>query len=68
MLPLPTEATTEEENELLYGPTPDHVSLKTTNHTSSGIIINVTQTAKRGQENLEWEGVIGSMTSLGSEL
>ena len=68
MLPLPIEATTEEENEHLYGATPPHVPLKTTNHTSSCIIINVTQTAKRGQENLEWEGVIGSVTSLGSQL
>ena len=63
----PTEATTVTdrshywgENEHLYGLTPSHVPLKTTNDWRKGEITHHTQTAKRRQKNLKWEGVTDS--------
>ena len=59
------------ENEHLYRPTPSHVPLKTMNysrkfrflHHDTHIINTEGQmAAKRRQENLKWEGVIGSLT------
>ena len=72
MLPLPTEETTAEEKttkQHLHGPTQSHVPLNAaiysrkfgSSHASGHITIK--KTAKRRRENLEWKGVVGSLTA-----
>ena len=56
MLPLPTESATED------GLMPSHIPLKTT-HSSSKTHHSQQRQRGAGQDNLKWEGVIGSLTS-----